>query len=263
MPLNISAIRSHLPDTSLHHVPITLYQTIDSTNTQLKRELSAATTIALPHVCLAEQQTAGRGQADKQWYSPTNKNIYLSIAFAYTQPLHTLEGFSLVTGLALVKALSRCGFDKDIRIKWPNDIFHQGQKLAGILIETITQAPQQIYIVAGMGLNVNMTSMSEDTISRPWTSLASIFNQTQDRNKLTAHIIEQFFSYLALFEQAGLPAFIDQWEAHDFLKGKEITLSNANRTCSGIAAGINTRGQLIIQTPKGMTAHSSGNVMWR
>jgi BirA family transcriptional regulator, biotin operon repressor / biotin---[acetyl-CoA-carboxylase] ligase len=269
--LDISVIHSHLP-LSLHDLPIDLYPQIDSTNTQLKRELSSPNPPMLPRACLAEQQTAGRGQANKQWHSPSGENITLSLAFAYTEPLHRLEGFSLVTALALINALSLSGFTKKIRIKWPNDIFYKNQKLAGILIETITHPSQSTHVIAGIGLNVNMRHIAENDIAyplnlkepsiNPWTSLALISNHTHDRNKLVAHIIEQFFLYLKLFEQHGLSAFLEQWDAHDFLKGKEVTLENTNNIYKGVAAGINTRGQLLIQTPQGITAHTSGNLRW-
>lgn len=257
--LDIPTIQSYL-STSFHHFAIDLYAEIDSTNTQLKRELSLPHPPTLPRACLAEQQTAGRGQANKQWHSPFGDNIYLSLAFAYHQPLHKLEGFSLVTALALVKALALSGFTKDIHIKWPNDIFYQTQKLGGILIETMSHSSKLTYVIAGIGVNVNMQHTAENGIARPWTSLALISTQIQDRNQLVAHIVEQFFSHLPLFEQFGLSVFLDQWDAHDFLRGKDVRLENANHIYKGIAAGVNARGQLMIQTPDGMTVHTSGSL---
>jgi BirA family biotin operon repressor/biotin-[acetyl-CoA-carboxylase] ligase len=257
--LDISTIQSHLAD-PYKNIAIDLYLKIDSTNTQLKRELSSPKPPTLPRACLAEQQTAGRGQANKQWHSPLGENIYLSLAFTYDKPLHTLEGFSLAIGLALIKALSLSNFTKDIRIKWPNDIFYQNKKLAGILIETITYPLQPTYVIAGVGLNVNMQRMHENDEIRPWTSLALMSNSTHDRNKLVAHIIEEFFLTLKRFEQTGFSSFLDPWDAHDFLKGKEVTLENAHHIYKGIASGINAQGQLMIQTPEGMTAHASGSL---
>lgn len=256
--LNLSTIKSRLSTPSLRNIPIDYYPQIDSTNTQLKRESSKR----LPRICLAEEQTNGRGQTDKQWHSPPAQNIYLSFAFSHTQQLQQLEGFSLVTGIATIKALAAFNFQYSLKIKWPNDIYYQDKKLGGILIETATHSTQPTHVVVGIGLNANITKAEKDCIDQPWTSLALISGEAQNRNTLISLIIEQFFSHLTLFEQAGLPPFLDQWEQYDILRGKEVTLENAYGSHNGIAAGVNARGQLLIKTPNGVSAHTSGNLKW-
>jgi BirA family biotin operon repressor/biotin-[acetyl-CoA-carboxylase] ligase len=256
--LNLATIKSHLRSPTLRDIPIDLLPQVDSTNTHLKQSL----TKPLPRICLTEHQTAGKGQTNQQWYSPAGKNIYLSIAFSHNGPLQMLEGFSLVVAIALVKALRLAGFANNLSIKWPNDIFYQYKKLAGILIETVSQSPQQIYVITGIGLNVNMQNISENMINQPWTSLALIASKQQDRNALVTTIIEQFFSHLSLFEQAGLTPFLDQWEQYDFLNGRKVALENANGIFEGTAIGINTRGQLLIKSPDGISAHTTGTINW-
>lgn len=258
--LNIQQIKSHILTQPL---PFDLYAHLDSTNTELKRLISQKT-IPLPRVCLAEQQSAGKGQVGKKWHSPFGLNIYFSYAFLFTQPLHKLEGFSLVTAIATAKALSTCLGEekaKGIQLKWPNDILYNGQKLAGILVETLTLHPQQTYVIVGIGINVNMSATLMEEIDQPWTSLTLITGKLEDRNHIIAKVLDQVVIHLELFETTGLTPFLAQWEQYDFLKGKTVTLKNTH-THRGIAAGINTRGQLLIQTPDALSSHASGQLSW-
>ncbi len=111
-------------------------------------------------IVLADEQTAGRGQADKVWISPPQRNLYVSLLL---RPLITPAQaplLSLLAAVALVDTLRQegavCG------IKWPNDVLIQQRKVAGILTEMETHQDAVRFVVVGIGVNVNMTEADLD-----------------------------------------------------------------------------------------------------
>lgn len=108
------------------------FPSIDSTNRYL-HDLPASPTLQL---CCSEQQTAGKGRFLREWHSPYAENIYFSGRWAWpATQIHTSGCLSIIAGIAVIASLSDYAIDPPLQIKWPNDIFWQGNKLAGILIE--------------------------------------------------------------------------------------------------------------------------------
>ena len=105
---------------------------------------------------IAEQQTCGRGRLEREWFSPAGKGLYCSIIL---RPNLSPEDFPLITltaGLAVCEAVeSVCGLS--CMLKWPNDIFVNGKKCGGILVETSSfqGKAEDVFVVVGIGLNVN------------------------------------------------------------------------------------------------------------
>jgi BirA family transcriptional regulator, biotin operon repressor / biotin---[acetyl-CoA-carboxylase] ligase len=166
-------------------------QTIDSTNIYLGKKMQEIIKPpANAHICLAEKQTHGRGRMHKKWHSPFGQNIYLSITWFFPTRFSSINDLSIRIGKALTQALITMGIDKNITLKWPNDILYQNKKLAGILIDTIFKKNQGILAIIGIGLNVNMSQQAGIDIDQAWTSLADITNTFWDRNQIAATIIE-------------------------------------------------------------------------
>ena len=101
-------------------------------------------------VCVAEQQTAGRGRRGRPWVSPYAGNIYLSVLWRFAQGATALEGLSLAVGVAVATALERSGV-QGVGLKWPNDVLHEGAKLGGILLEMVGDATGACAVVIGVG----------------------------------------------------------------------------------------------------------------
>lgn len=220
-----------------------------STNDYLHHHASAHAIQA----CFAEQQTQGKGRLDRQWHSPHGVNIYCSFLFTFHKKPHALSGLSLVTALAVQKALQSYVPD-DIKIKWPNDLIYAHQKLAGILIETHSESNEQTQLIIGVGINVNMTNDDEQIITQPWTSLKKITNKNTDRNPLCAELINQLTHYLSEFEKHGLTAFQNAWEKSDYLIHRKITLKHIHQTYTGIVLGIDENGCLRLKKENGEVA---------
>lgn len=230
--LNKQAILNRLPN-AIH---IDIFDEIGSTNDYLNTFTPKNQT---PRVCLAEKQTKGKGQFDRTWQSPAHHNLYFSLLFPTSTPIHQLSGLSLMAGLSTARAIEETlKTDHKFLIKWPNDILFEGQKIAGILIESqfsngLTQ------LVIGIGINVNMQQANSMDIDQAWSSLQTISGYYIDRNILCASLIRHLFADLAHFTQKnGLSSFMNEWQTRDYLFGKPVK--------NGIAAGINIQGQLLI-----------------
>ncbi len=217
-----------------------------------------------PSICLAEQQSQGKGRMGRSWHSPFGQNLYFSCFYVFEKSMSELSGLSLVVGLAVISTLKKYDCSKSPLIKWPNDIIYQNQKLAGILIETKMGTDGLCKTIISIGMNVNMIKEAENlpdkNISQPWTSLREIQGCYIDRNDLCAELINTLLEYLKQFEQSGLSFFMPEWKSVDLLLDKPITLNNAGHTISGIAKGINAQGLLLLELENGdLQAFSSGD----
>lgn len=246
-------IRSHLQDKKLQ---LHLFESITSTNDFLK-ELPSGQGI---QVCLAEQQTAGRGRLGRSWYSPFGKNIYLSCLYPFQKDVSELAGLSLVVSLALCSALREFGIEKHVHVKWPNDIVCQSKKLAGIIIDVQAESHGVSHAVIGIGVNVNMGHEDDSEIQQPWISMRDVRGDFLDRNHVAGVVINQLLHYLKRFNQTGFESFIAEWNAAEAMHNKQITLKTLNETFTGVMSGINAQGHLLLKMSDGQTrAFSSGD----
>ncbi len=214
---------------------------VDSTNNYLLNKTKYIGNYAV----FAEQQTAGRGQFNRTWYSNFGKNISLSLLWQFSNPVSELAGLTLAVGIAVVKALEEYGL-KRIQLKWPNDIICEGKKLAGILIELRSIERKVQKIVIGIGLNL-YNPTHPPAKDHNITSIFSLQNLPPRRNQLAVFILKNLLCTLIEFEMKGLEYFIQDWQRLDYLAGKLITLQNQGNLIAGIGRGINTLGQLCVQ----------------
>lgn len=215
----------------LTEIPLEIFDTLDSTNNYLLHYARYE-----KQICLAEAQTLGRGQFDRTWYSPSGENLYFSLRY----PLKKFEGLSLVISLAVINTIKQFAPDAKIMAKWPNDLMYGDKKLAGILVEI----QRHTHVIIGIGLNINMQH-------NLWASLREILHSPTelDRNEICTVLIKTLLDYLQKFEQNSFEAFISEWNAVDYIKGKKITVQHT----TGIAEGINPQGHLMLRLPTGKT----------
>jgi len=243
---------------NISHKKINLYffETIDSTNEYLKH-LPRKNQIK---ICMAEQQTQGKGRLRRQWHSPFGQNIYFSCAYPFNKDVTALAGLSLVVSLAVVKTLETYGLKHPLQVKWPNDIIYDHKKVSGNLIEIQAESHGICHVIIGIGINVNLMQDDDHAISQAWTSLRKMTGEYIDRNILSALLIENLFNYLALFEHHGLTYFIDEWNRADYLMNQDITLKYVDKKIHGKAKGINQLGHLRLKCHDGtLQAFSSGD----
>ena len=147
---------------------------------------------------------------------------------------------SLVTALAVIRAIHTLTDGASLLIKWPNDIIFDGKKVGGILAEQVSK----LGTVIGIGLNVSPYEKNLSDIMQPITSLERIFSKTISRNALTAALLNQLIPYYIKFEKYGFNHFQSEWQQFDALKGHTISLSTANGIYKGQCLGVNDRGEI-------------------
>ncbi len=236
-----------------------IHDQIDSTNRYLvERSQNNAPSGS---VCFAEHQTAGKGRRGRQWVSPYGGNIYLSILWRFQQGPAAISGLSLAIGVAVIRALKQHQID-DIGLKWPNDIYSQGKKLGGILVEVSGETDGPCAAVIGLGLNLFLPESQAQSIAQAWTDLSRVAGQNRpSRNELAGTLLNQLLPVIAEYEGAGITAYLDEWRGYDCLSGKSATLFIGQQQFDGIVLGIDDSGMLRIERPDGsVQTFASGEV---
>ena len=224
---------------------LALEPVVESTNTLLMGHSGYS---GVPRVCLAEQQLKGRGRRGRGWVSPFARNLYLSVGVETDAGPAAVQGVTLRAGLGAVRALAGLGIE-GLGIKWPNDLWLNGRKVAGILTELQGSAQDELRLVIGLGLNVYMTE-SETAIDQPWTSLAKEGQVPEGgRNRLAVALIEGILASVAGLGFGPDPAVPAEWAHYDVLRGRQVAVRG--RDCRGIGDGIDASGQLRLRTADG------------
>jgi len=210
--------------------PATILPFCDSTNTRVleQREIQ---------LCLAEAQWAGRGRRGRSWYSPFGRHLYLSLR------LPALPEKS--SSLPLVAALSVHHVLADrlpgLWVKWPNDLWVDGRKLGGFLLEGRRRGGRQDWVL-GMGLNCH-----EDPGLEPSATCLAEHGLNVDRNVLAAAILRQWQEDFALLASVGFAAFCERWTAADRLCGELLEIRQEGRCRPGRALGVDDEGRLHVE----------------
>ncbi|WP_439837106.1 bifunctional biotin--[acetyl-CoA-carboxylase] ligase/biotin operon repressor BirA [Aeromonas enteropelogenes] len=239
--------------------PIHCFPVIDSTNQFLLERVNQA---RAGECCLAECQTAGRGRRGKPWISPFGCQLILSMYWRLEQGMAAAMGLSLAVGVAVVEALESLGY-QGVELKWPNDLYYQGRKLAGILVEMSGSAGASCHLVIGVGLNLAMPAREGERIDQAWAELRHINPELVDRNQLAARVIERLQTAMQTFEQSGLGSFVAAWNRLDHFAGRPVRLLMGDQEVRGIARGIDDRGALRLETEEGIKFYLGGEISLR
>ncbi|MCT4706619.1 bifunctional biotin--[acetyl-CoA-carboxylase] ligase/biotin operon repressor BirA [Enterobacteriaceae bacterium H11S18] len=235
--LDEQLIKSQIAKGSVAVLPV-----IDSTNQYLLERLDS---LQSGDACIAEYQQAGRGRRGRQWFSPFGANLYLSMYWRLEQGPAAAVGLSLVIGIVMAEVLRELGA-KDVRVKWPNDLYLNDRKLAGILVELTGKTGDAAQIVIGAGINLAMRNVATDVINQGWINLQEAGIEI-DRNALAVTLIQKLRAALTLFEQESLVPFLTRWKALDNYLNRQVKLIIGDREIFGISRGINEQGALLLE----------------
>ncbi|EGQ8513557.1 TPA: bifunctional biotin--[acetyl-CoA-carboxylase] ligase/biotin operon repressor BirA [Vibrio parahaemolyticus] len=239
--------------------PVELISVIGSTNQYLLEKVSESDK---GRVCIAEYQAQGRGRRGRQWISPFGTNLYLSMYWRLDAGMAAAMGLSLVVGIAAVEALESIGI-QGVKLKWPNDIYYQDKKLAGILVEMSGQAGGAAHLVIGMGLNIGMPDV-QPGIDQPWTTLNQISNEVSiDRTQLAIRLIDHWKAALEEYELTGLGGFVERWNRLDNFIGRPVKLLMGPREIHGVVQGIDQQGGVVLKTENGLETYIGGEISLR
>lgn len=225
--------------------PLIEFQSIDSTNAYAI-ELISKSNPSEGTAIIAQYQTDGVGQYGRKWVGEEGKNLMLSVILkpVFLKPTEQFY-LTIITALSIAEVLES-HLDKHIRIKWPNDIYVDRKKIAGVLIQNTLKSSRIEYTVVGVGLNVNQQHFSTD-LANP----TSIYNEKQDTIDIL-QVREQLFdtleqNYLLLkggkrssLRNAYLDRLFQKNVSHKY------QLQNGD-TVEGVITGVADQGHLQLQ----------------
>ena len=224
-------------------VEISIYEDIDSTNeaskrTKLKKDFN---------LIVSETQTHGKGRHGKKWLSSQSGNIYMSIS---TEKDTSSIPLSIISGVVCIKHIKKHIKNKNIGIKWPNDIIFDYKKVGGILIEK-EHFNQKIKTIIGIGIN-----LKQDFKESWWTDLSE-FNLKEKRNNIVSHITEDIINCI----NGEHFDWINAWKKNCIHIGKNVmNINNIENNIIGVFRDIDSKGNAIIMTKNGTKTYNSGEI---
>lgn len=249
---------------------VIVHESVDSTNSWSQRQCKIGR--ILPFACFAENQTSGRGRRGKQWAMSAYSNIAMSISWPYVLSHQLLHLMPLSIAMAVVRVLEELNFGH-VQIKWPNDIYVHGRKIAGILIETqpIKQKlfadnvivdgfknKEQTAVVIGVGLNYDISSLrrsrdldriqaisgSTDIVQEIHEqNVGQVIERSMVASLLLQHVVTACQNY-----QLDSSHNLERFRArYDFCKNKMVKVTlDTHEVLSGVAQGVNDRAELVV-----------------
>ncbi|WP_061321656.1 bifunctional biotin--[acetyl-CoA-carboxylase] ligase/biotin operon repressor BirA [Serratia rubidaea] len=242
LPAPIQLLEAQRIAALLDEKQVTVLPVVDSTNQYLLDRIGS---LQSGDACVAEYQQAGRGRRGHQWVSPFGANLYLSMFWRLEQGPAAAIGLSLVIGIVMTEVLQRLGAEK-VRVKWPNDLYLNDRKLAGILVELTGKTGDAAQIVIGAGINLAMRDTHSDSINQGWINLQEA-GIAIDRNELAATLLNEMRQSLRQFESEGLAPFITRWRELDNFIDRPVKLLIGEQQIFGIARGIDQQGALLLE----------------
>jgi len=186
-------------------------------------------------VVTAREQTAGRGRQGRVWTAPEGKALLYSAILRPLDERHLLLPLSVPLAVCAAAEELRPGIS--CQVKWPNDVWLERRKLAGILIEA---KPQEKWAVIGVGLNLTIAPEEfPPDLRQPATSLFAAPEGTTAAKALSRQ--------LDRWVSAPDDEILAEWRRRDGLRGREVSWDGG----SGVADGIDDRGNLVVAVPGG------------
>ena len=195
---------------------------------------------------ITDHQTEGRGRLDRTWWSPSGKDLLFSLIFRPS--LTTTQTFRLivVSSLAIAEAI-RQETGLETLIKWPNDIFIKGRKIAGILSELSGTNEGLEYIIVGIGINVNSDPKDCAEIYHTATSLWRELRHTFPRLQLLARVLGFLEIYYQQLQAGDFSSLKSRWDTLSLITNREVRVESMGEVYKGIAESIDDDGVLTLR----------------
>lgn len=272
LALPCSPLSSHLVEA---HIAPELRERLHDLRVCWNTTSTNADLLALPpprgrfSVRLAEHQSAGRGRRGRSWLAAPGAALCLSWSWRFDALPPHIGSLGLAIGIAAVGTLHSLGFE-GAGLKWPNDVVTDEGKLAGILIELVSESAGPALVVIGIGMNVTLSGALREAVRAEGNHACDLRSlsagagqRLPDRNELAARLVSDGVAMLQQWERQGFAPLMADWQRLDRLRGKEVVLRGPARELRGIARGVDIDGALLIDD--GYTVHrcSSGEASVR
>jgi BirA family biotin operon repressor/biotin-[acetyl-CoA-carboxylase] ligase len=216
-------------------------------------------------VVVADAQTSGRGRRGHTWFSPPGSGLYVSVvlapATATRDPVRATTLLTLAAGVALAEGIERAAGLR-IDLKWPNDLQISRRKLGGILAESSGAGDRSDTVVVGYGINVRSTALPPE-IRDTATSLESELGRAIDRDDLLAETLAALSRRYEDLLAGRFDAILDAWRRlAPAAAGARVTWTTNAGTATGVTAGIDDLGALLVRVDDRVERIVSGEVLW-
>lgn len=250
----------------------------DSTNADLlELARSHSGQLIRPWLLGAHLQDRGRGRAGRTWENRRGGHLMFSCAFDIFLPPRQLPTLSPLAGVAATEALRALlplNDQPKLTMKWPNDILWQDGKLAGILTEVTRASTSPLssdhhVIIIGIGLNLNDARVLSHALNRHVADWSEVVTEAPTLHKisateLAAQIAKSWYQALNEVTAFGFTGLPQRYQQVDGLFNRPLNIiDNQQVLCSGLGAGVNEYGQLLVRTDKQIQAISVGEVSVR
>lgn len=246
------------------------HPTLGSTNDHARAMILADTDIVCPHLIGTDQQSAGRGRGANRWWAAQGA-LSLSLIVRASDHVRSSDDWpplSLTVGAALCTAIETyIGGDHstasfDVRLKWPNDVYLNEKKLAGVLIEI--PRPKTALMIIGIGINANNQLIdAPPELQQTATSLRDALGKPVDRTAVLIDIFQQLARDLQSLGDGGEPAAAlrRRWRQQCLLTGRTVTIDDNTHQATGTVVGIDDDGALLLQAEAGISRIVGGRVV--
>jgi BirA family transcriptional regulator, biotin operon repressor / biotin---[acetyl-CoA-carboxylase] ligase len=245
--INPAKIKNGLKNVSIGR-KIVYFKKTDSTNKEAKKLADKGAGEGT--LVVAEEQLKGRGRLNRSWISSPYENILMSIVFRPALPPSKIFPLTMITSIAVVKAIKKTTGLKT-KIKWPNDIYYNNNKLAGILTELNANRNKINYAIVGIGLNVNFDTDKYPEIKEIATSLCKETGKTISRNKLLQTILIEIEKEYNSLKKGKINGIRKEWNKYSLVTGKPVIVFSEGYSEEGIAESIAEDGSLILMKSDG------------
>jgi BirA family transcriptional regulator, biotin operon repressor / biotin---[acetyl-CoA-carboxylase] ligase len=207
-------------------------------------------------VVVAGEQTAGRGRTGRAWTVPAGTGLLCSVLLRPPVPPDRLSTLPLIAGVAVAEAIEDCA-PVSCRLKWPNDVWIDGRKVAGLLAKATTSAGVVDHIVLGVG--INLTAKTAE-LPPGATSVAEESGTLVDRSRmLDALLLRLQWHYDRFVEAWGRPDLAG-WRARAALLGETVTVEDAGAPITGRLKGVADDGALLVAVDGGVKRIVAGDL---
>lgn len=214
-------------------------------------------------IVVADEQTQGRGRVSRKWFSPKGKSISMSMILRPNILPYLAPQLTLLTATVLANVLDEhCNVKP--QIKWPNDILINDKKMAGILTEMQAEQDQVLYVIIGIGMNINHTKddFSDDLLKKA-TSLRIETNKSWEMLPIIQEILTTFEHKYSNFLERGFDPVKHDWENYGFRLHERLHIKTGNQEWEGVFLGIAEDGALLAQKEDGTTEKVySAEISW-
>jgi BirA family biotin operon repressor/biotin-[acetyl-CoA-carboxylase] ligase len=210
-----------------------------------------------PHgaVVVADEQVSGRGRRGTSWHSPKGVGVYASVVLRGAHQIESPTAVVAAAGLGLAEGIEAAtGLSADI--KWPNDLWYEGRKLAGILVESRGYRPEAPSFVAGFGVNVNHRPGDfPREFAETATSVAICTGERVDRVAILAAVLEHLEPRVDQALGGRTAELEDEYRARSCLRGRDVTLLEGDRPLRGTVEDLSATEGLLLRLTDGTHVH--------